>query len=960
MSRDLNDIPEVFRRAWLGEDSGGGGGPVVTPRRGTPLWRRRWFWLAALAFGFWLSWDWLVTTYTEWLWFGGLGYQSVWLRQWGLQVAAFAVLFVLAAAILLLNWHAARARSVRPVLFGAQLWEIPYLSALVTAAALFMAFLFGTGGASQWRTFLRYVYRVPYGEADPVFGLDISFYLFELPVYRFVQGWLMPLLVVALLGALVFYGAALLRFGAEGRVEIQEVPPHVRRHVALLAALFFTLWAVGYWMDSYSLLFSPSGVVFGAGYTDLHATLPALRVQMVLMALVALAFLVNVFRNALRLPLYAGGLWLLATLVGGLLVPGIMQSYLVEPNELARETPYIENNIRLTRMAFGLDKIATQPFTDVTVLSEQDLEENDVALGNIRLWDYRPLYDAYQQLQALRPYYHFTPIDVDRYEIEGETRQVMLAARELNKAGLQSPSWVNQRLEFTHGYGIAMNPVDRVSEQGRPEFFIQDLPPTSTVDLEITRPELYFGETTNDVVYVNSTLAEFDYPMDDDSVYSNYEGTGGVPISSWLERFAFTSRFGDTNLILSDYITPETRVLFHRQISERIRQITPFLTLDSDPYIVVADGRLVWMVDAYTVSGDFPYATPLGTPDGEQFNYIRNAVKVTVDAYEGDVAYYLADPSDPLIQTYARAFPGLFRPMDEMPDALRAHIRYPEDYFEAQTRQYLQYHMTNVQIFYNQEDLWAIPQETFGDNQQPMEPYYVMFRLPGEEETEYLLIQPYTPASRNNMVAWLAARSDPEQYGELVAYELPRQELVFGPSQVEARINQDPQISEQLTLWNQQGSNVIRGNLIVIPLNNSFLYVEPLYLQAESSAIPELQRVIVASGETVVMRETLAEALAALIEDAPAVDTIVAEPPVGGDEEVEGTVDAVPPSADDATVEELIRSANAHFEAAQAAQRDGDWAAYGREQEALERDLQRLVELTGEALPDATPEAVEP
>jgi uncharacterized protein len=958
MGRDLNDIPEVFRRAWLGDE---GGGNVVEQRRraGRPWWSRRWVWLLALLFGLWLSSDWLVTTYTEWLWFGSLGYQDVWQRQWGLQIASFAVLFIVAGAILLLNWHVARARSVRPILFGAQLWEIPYLPAIVTGAALLMAFFLAAAGANSWQSFLRYVYRVPYGEADPIFGQDISFYLFELPVYRFAQSWLMVVLLVAALGALVFYGATLFRLGQDGRVQIQAVPAYARRHLAILGTLFFILWAVGYWMDTYGLLFSAQGVVFGAGYTDLNATLWALRVQMVLILLLAVTLLLNAFRNLPRLPLYVGGLWLVATFGLGVVFPGIMQSYLVEPNELARETPFIEHNIRFTRMAFKLDEVETRPFTDVTPLAQDDLDDNEAALNNIRIWDYRPLYDTYTQLQALRPYYQFSPIDIDRYEIEGETRQVMLAAREMNQGGLQSPSWVNQRLEFTHGYGIAMNPVDRVTRDGRPEFFIRDLPPTSTIPLEVTRPEIYFGETMENIVYVNSSLEEFNYPLDDESIYGSYEGTGGVPIGNWLQRLAFASRFADTNLVLSDYVTPETRVLFHRQIGERIRQITPFLILDRDPYLIVADGRLVWMQDAYTASDNFPYSTPFQTEEGDTFNYIRNAVKVTVDAYNGDVIYYLSDAEDPLIQTYARAFPNLFRPLEEMPATVRAHVRYPEDFFRIQTEQYLRYHMTGVQIFYNQEDLWAIPQEQSGAAAQPMEPYYVTFRLPGESETEYLLIQPYTPSNRNNMVAWLAARNDGENYGQLVAYELSRQELVFGPSQVEARINQDPQISEQLTLWNQQGSSVIRGNLLVIPLNDSFLYVEPLYLQADTGALPELQRVIVASGEEVVMRETLDEALAALIEDAPTVDVIEGEPTLGedGGETVEET-DPAPVSGADATVEELIQSANAHFEAAEAAQREGDWATYGREQEALQQDLERLLELTGGALaptPTAAP-----
>jgi uncharacterized membrane protein (UPF0182 family) len=540
----------------------------------------------------------------------------------------------------------------------------------------------------------------------------------------------------------------------------------------------------------------------------------------------------------------------------------------------------------------------------------------------------------------------------------------MLAARELNKDGLQNRTWVNEKLEFTHGYGIVMNPVDQVTQDGRPDFFVKDLPPVSTIDLAIDRPEIYFGELIDDVVFVNSGLEEFDYPSGSDNAYSQYAGLGGVELNSFIRQLAFAIRFGETNLLLSEFITPETRVLLHRQIRERVQEITPFLTLDSDPYITVADGRLVWMLDAYTLSNDFPYSTPITKLFGNRehrFNYIRNSVKITIDAYDGTVIYYLIDDQDPIIMAYNQAFPGLFRPFSDMPESLQAHVRYPEDLFTVQTRQYLTYHMTDVQVFYNQEDLWQIAQELFENGEkQPIEPYYVVFNLPNEDESEYLLIEPYTPANRDNMVAWLAARNDPPHYGELVAYELPKQELVFGPLQVEARIDQNSEISAQLSLWDQRGSRVIRGNLLVLPMNSSFLYVEPIYLQANTSELPELTRIIVASGERLVMRETLEEALVALIEGAPIVDAIVVEPPVSepggetaeesGEEVIDPIIDnATPvPPASDATVDELIQSANAHFEAAETAQRNGDWATYGREIEALQQDLALLLELTGE------------
>jgi uncharacterized membrane protein (UPF0182 family) len=623
---------------------------------------------------------------------------------------------------------------------------------------------------------------------------------------------------------------------------------------------------------------------------------------------------------------------------------------------LTRERPYIQHNIDFTRLAFGLDEIDARPFGEVTELTNRDLLENQATLQNVRIWDDRPLQQTYAQLQELRPYYEFSTIDIDRYEIEGETRQVMLAGRELNKANLSAPSWVNQKLQFTHGYGVVMNPVDQVTPEGRPNFFIQDLPPESAVGLDIERPELYYGEMINDVVFVGSDLEEFDYPVGTTNANSSYAGEGGVALSNFIRRLAFAIRFGETNLLLSDYITPETRVLMHRQIRERVRQITPFLAFDNDPYLVVADGRLFWVLDGYTLSNNFPYSTP--TEQG--FNYIRNPIKAVVDAYHGTVTYYLIDDEDPLIKAYEQAFPDLFLPLEEMPEELVAHLRYPKDLFSVQTRQYLKYHMTDTQVFYNQEDLWEIPQEVFDTAQQPIEPYYVIMSLPNEEGTEFLLIQPYTPAGKDNMIAWLAARSDVPHYGELVAYELPKQQLVFGPSQVEARVDQDPEISAQISLWNQRGSRVIRGNLIVIPMGSSFLYVEPLYLLAETSELPELKRVIVASGDRIAMRETLEEALVALIQAGPSVDQIVEEPPVS-EVSVEDEVPAegqeptspvtTPTSVEtpiiNESIQDLVDAAGEHFRAAEQAQRDGDWATYGRELEALGEVLRQLAVLSG-------------
>ncbi len=954
MNREPIGVPEVFQRAMSEFDWGDDDAPPGRARGRGCSW---WVVPAALLALLFLSMEWIVTTYTEWLWFQELGFQSVWVKQWSVQVGSFILFFLVAALLLLGSWHLAR-RSANPSANAFDWLTNPMLARgfawLVSAAALGLAYLFASAGASAWESLLRFWYAEAFGASDPIFGHDISFYLFELPLYEGLRGWLMGLLFMAMAGVAAIHAAS------EWPQVQRDVTRLFRRRalqqqLAALGALFFGLWAVGYWLDGYDLLFSPRGIIVGAGYTDLNATLPALRVQAGLMALVALSVGWNVFRRNLRLPAIAVGLWLLVGFLMAGVYPGIVQRYQVEPNELARERPYIEHNIRLTRLAFGLDKLETRSFEVGADLTEDDLVTNEAVLQNIRLWDYRPLLQTYNQLQALRPYYAFNEVDVDRYTLDdGTMRQVMLAGRELNKGALTSPSWINQKLEYTHGYGIVMNPVDEVRPEGLPEFWIRDLPPESTVSVEVTRPELYYGELTDDEVFVGSELEEFDYPSGDENVHASYAGTGGVPLESFLRRLAFAIRFGEFNVLLSDYITPETRVMYHRDIRERVQRITPFLSLDDDPYLVVAEGRLVWMLDGYTMSSNFPYATP--EPDG-RFNYIRNAAKITVDAYDGTVTYYLAAPEDPLVQAYSRAFPGLFQPLETMPPALLAHIRYPEDLYTAQMRQYLTYHMEDVQVFYNKEDLWEVPMELHeGENPVPVEPYYVISSLPGENvsESEFLLIQPYAPRGKNNMIAWLAARNDPPHYGELVVYELPKQELVFGPLQIESRIDQEPAISQQITLWSQRGSQVIRGNLLVIPLGESFLYVEPLYLQSENSALPELKRVIVANGSRIVMRETLAEALDALIEAAPAVDSIEATPPVtdtAGLEEEE----PLPAPNSSATLDELIRAANQQFEAAEAAQRAGDWTAYGRELQALQQTLQQMESLSGGVLPDGTP-----
>ena len=955
MSRDNWDIPEVFRRAmeeagWEsnkrdGDDNGGGQRPPIPRRPQRPRGSNRNLWIIGILFILLISVNGVVGVYTNWLWFSEINYQNVWLTSWSYQFFSFVIFFIIALLVLWGNWHLARRRAVKATPeFYPRFLQISGVKWIITGATLFLAFGFASSISVLWDEFLLYMNRVPFGTVDPIFGRDISFYLFELPVYEAIQQWAVSLLLLTLIGAVAIYAVNNIVEIQRGQWRPQE-STILRQHVAILAALILLLWAIGYLFQIFNLNYSGRGVVFGASYTDINASLYALYAQLAFMVLAALVMLFNVFRLSLRPLLVAGGLWLAATLLMGGIYPALLQRYEVEPNELVRETPYIQYNIDSTRLAFNLDKIEIRDFAEIDPLDQNDITSNADVLNNIRLWDYRPLRATYTQLQALRPYYVFGEIDIDRYQIDGETRQVMLATRELDKTQLPSLSWVNEKLEFTHGYGIVMNPVDRFTSDGQPEFFIQDLPPASTIGIEVVRPEIYYGELSNDEVFVGSDRDEFSYPSGNENVYTSYAGTGGVPLDNYLKRLAFAVRFGDTNVLLSDEINTQTRVQLHREIQGRIREITPFLTLDSDPYIVLTDeGNLVWLQDAFTVSDRFPYATP---DQATRINYIRNAAKITVDAYNGTVTYYIADDSDPIVKAYSRAFPGLFKPLSELPENLQSHLRYPEDLFNLQAQQYLRYHMTDVRVFFNQEDVWQIPQEIFEGSQQPMEPYYVIMPLPGEATSEYLLIQPFTPTGKNNMIAWMAVRNDPENYGELVVYELPKQELVFGPLQVEGRIDQEPDISQQFSLWDQGGSNVIRGNLLVIPLNNSFLYVEPIYLQADTSALPELKRVIVATDTRIAMDTSLEGALAALLLETPG--EIVVEEGAEGETAVSTETDTTPVQIApvDANVEELISSANAHFEAAQAAQRSGDWTTYGAELEALEADLNRLMELTG-------------
>lgn len=923
------------------------------------------FWVILVLGGIlYLGFQFGVSLYTDYLWFDHLDLTSVFMT--GLWASIWVGLMVALpfAAIFWTNTLIARWLSVRNVLFFSEdtlvaqkwvLWSIGGVGGL-------LAWLVGTAASSNWLMFLRFFNREPFGLVDPIFGQDVTFYVFTLPLLHFIQTWLIIGLFLSIFGTVAVYALAQQNNLVENRVVIL---PHVQLHLSILGMLIFFVFAIGHWIDLFNLMYSSRGVAFGASYTDINVSIPALWTLIVVAILAGIALPITTLFRQPVFGLFGIFAWVFIGVVGNGIIPGVVQRYIVEPNELVRERPYIEHNIEFTNIAYGLDRVVERDFSQIVPLTAQDLTNNETVLKNLRLWDYRPLQQTYQQIQAIRLYYNFSGIDFDRYMIDGELRQVALSARELDKSQLQSRTWVNEKLQFTHGYGVVVNPVNEVTNEGLPSLWVQDLPPQSNVGLDVARPEIYYGEGTQDYVFVKTTENEFSYPSGDENVFTSYEGTGGVLMDSALKRLAFALRLSDINIMLSPALTNESRVLLYRNIGERVRQVAPFLTYDADPYIVIADdGNLYWIQDAYTTSDRFPYAEPYN-----RINYIRNSVKVVIDAYDGTMTFYVTDDEDPLLKSYRDIFPELFTPMEEMPAWLQRHIRYPVDMFRVQSTMYRTYHMRNVNVFYNKEDLWQVPLETvFGNSGQPVEPYYVVLKLTGAEESEFALIQPFTPNNKDNLIGWLAARSDGEQYGELVVYRFPKQQLVFGPRQIEARIDQNPEISAQITLWDQGGSEVIRGNLLVLPIDDALLYVEPLYLRAENGEIPELRRVILASGERVVMRETLAEAAEALFSGAvPAVipdpELDDAPPPTTvADEEIDdssvassetqpvgpvlapGPVVSAPPA--DADVSTLAQRASEHYEAAQVALQDGDWATYGAELNQMAVALEELVALT--------------
>ena len=820
---------------------------------------KKWlFILAAVVFAGSLFADKILSFYVDWMWFESHGFTSVlWtvlVSQVGFGVLTATLFFLLTFGFLNQVY---RKTSHLPILLSDQVrQEVPVLNAmasnlklLILVAPLVLSVMTGLVMAQQWETLLQYLNASPYGEIDPIYGKDISFYFFTLPLWLLVKSILWETMIVLFLGVgLIYFFKRFIYVGPTGVVLL----PDARRTLSGLAGLFFLLFASEFYLQRYELLTEGGSLIAGIGFSDDKGKIPVLYILSFASLVASLFSFMGLIRPGMKKVMFSGiGLALVFFIAN--LYPKILQKFVVVPNELVKEAPYIEHTISGALKAYGLNQTKTHELSGSASLTAESVRLNATTIENIRLWDQAPLLDTLGQIQEIRTYYQFQSVDNDRYRINGDYRQTLLSPRELLSSNLPNRTWINEHLTFTHGYGVALSPVNQVTPEGLPVLLIKDIPPQSSIDLVVDRPEIYFGELANDHVFVNTGTKEFDYPEGEKNVYKNYEGKGGFEVGSFFRKLVLAARFKALKIIFSEDINSESRVLMYRNITDRVQKVAPFLRLDNDPYLVISEGRLTWLYDAYTVSDHFPYS-----PKIPRFgNYVRNSVKISIDAYDGSMNFYIADELDPIIQTYENIFPDLFQDLSKMPEDLRSHIRYPSDLFMIQTHIYATYHMKRPQVFYNKEDQWEVP-EIDGDI---MKPYYTIMKLPGEKNEEYILMLPYTPRGKSNLSAWMVARSDGEQYGKLDVYTFPKQKLVFGPSQMVARINQDAEISRQISLWDQRGSSVIQGTLLVIPIEESLVYVRPLYLKADAGKIPELKRVIVGYEDSIAMERTLEEAL---------------------------------------------------------------------------------------------------
>jgi uncharacterized protein len=885
----------------------------------------------------------VVHILTESWWFETVGLTAVFWQRLLWQGAIWLSTLAIYGAFLGLNyWVALRLTGDRRFRFLESSELEPYTNKIANYLMAVVIFIIALSvanlSAAAWELFPRWTNATEFRKVDPIYHQDLGFYFFRLPLLDSLENWWLTLLIAGLvISVLVYVLRGILRFDWQWKNLIIEqdwqklISKPIKVHLSLLLAAIALNIAVSFWLQRYELLYSPQGVVWGAGYTDTHARLFAFWVMILASILLGIWLIAATWSNNLLRPVYGIGVYaLILVLVNGI-YPELQQRFIVEPNELAKETPYIKHNIQFTRQAYDLAKINNQDYQLAASANANAnvLAENKGTIDNIRLWDEEPLLSTYRQLQEIRFYYKFNDIDVDRYFLNGDYRQVMLSPREFDYTQVPSSAktWVNQRLKYTHGYGLVMNPVNEVTPDGLPVLFVKNIPPFSQTDLKITEPGIYYGELTKDYVYTGMDTFEFDYPRGDENAFTKYDGLGGVPIGSWWRRLVYAYEQGSLKVLISNYFTPNSRIHYYRQITERVSHAAPFLKYDNNPYLVVVDGRLKWIIDAYTTSDRYPYAEAVASEQSTELisdpkiNYVRNPVKVVVDAKDGTMQFYVVDESEPILATYRKIFPQLFKSSASIPPEIQAHFRYPQDLFEIQAKMYLSYHVEDPQVFYNREDDWRFATELDGDQQQQVEPDYLIMKLPEETTEEFVLILPFTPVNRDNMIAWMAARSDGNNYGKLSLYEFPKQELVYGPFQIEARIDQAPEIAEQIALWSQRGSKVIRGDILVIPLDGSLLYVQPLYLSAEQGELPELTRVIVAYDKEIVMTPTLEQSLASVFDQIPP-----------------GLIDSNIPAVNSASGESALKI----YQQAQEALQKGDWVNYGRYQQQLQDILREL------------------
>ena len=897
----------------------------------------------------------IATFFTNYLWFDSVDLNSVWIKILLTKSILVAATSLLAFAFIFINLRlAVRATPVMDIFesFESQdplsrfreFFNERFLKYRLWGAIGLSIFL-GAGASQLWEQVLLFINQKSFGVTDPIFQNDVSSYVFGLPLYRLFVSWGFQLVIFTSFIIVLFFiatGALQLRQG-----RLPEVSSGAKAHLSVLLAFVALLKAFAYRLDSMELLYSPRGKVFGASYTDVVAHLPALNLLILISLFGAILLLVNIKRRGWLLPATAISLWLAVSIIVGGVVPAAIQRFRVVPDELNKELPYVENHINYTRLAYGLNSIEEKSFEASPDLTDNDIADNAQTVDNIRLWDPTVLAETYSQLQEIRAYYALDEVDVDRYKINGELTQVMVSARELDQTNLPAVGWVNERLQYTHGYGVVFSPANDVASQGQPDFYVKGVPANTTVsELEVEQPRIYFGESAESVEYVvvNSLQDEVDYPLSTEGqsvAYTNYSGDGGVGIGSFFRRLGFALRYSELNLLISNQLSDDSKLIMERNVVSRVKKAAPFLYTDNDPYLALIDGNLFWIIDMYTVSDKYPYAQPADTRRINEnsglpmnFNYLRNSVKAVVNAYDGTMNFYVVDENDPLILSYNDIFPNLFTPKSSMSTELLDHIRYPEDLFTIQSDMYRDYHMIDPRVFYADEDPWVIPSDSSTTPRvatlrgefteigfKPMLPYYLLMSLPGESDLSYLIFQPFNPENRPNMQSFLVADADPENYGQLIDFRLPKGEFVDGPSQVATRINQDPDISQIFTLLDQQGSSVIKGNLFVVPINQSILYYQPIYLQGEQNPLPEFKFVVVVFQDRIIMEESLSEALASVF---------------GGDFATENVEETEGESA-----LELLEKATRAFEKAQEELQNGNLGLYQK----LVEQAQQFVDL---------------